>query len=103
MNQVQVAEAYSPPRVAVMANKIGLRGGWSLDLTTHDEDGTPWGSNDARMRNRAMRKFVCDKPLLLIGWPTCVECHEQHIFPQDAQRGGGITIGVRQETFLRFV
>ena len=73
LNQMQVSEVYSPPRVVEMANKMGLRGGWSLDLTTHDEDGRPWDFNDATMRNRAIRKIIKDQPLVLIGSPMCIE------------------------------
>ena len=43
VKQIQVSEVYSPPRVVEMVNKMGLRGGWSLDLTSQDEDGRPWG------------------------------------------------------------
>ena len=31
---VDVAEIYSPPRVALEAEKFGLKPGWSMDLTT---------------------------------------------------------------------
>ena len=31
INEIQVAEVYSPPRVVQMANRMGMRGGWSLD------------------------------------------------------------------------
>ena len=71
--QMQVTEAYSPPRVAEMANKMGMRGGWSLDLTACDTDGAPWGFNSNTMRNRATKKFLNGKPLVLIGSPMCTE------------------------------
>ena len=32
--QMEVAEVYSPPRVTTMAEQMGLRAGWALDLTT---------------------------------------------------------------------
>ena len=73
INNMEVVEIYSPPRVVEMANKMELRGGWSLDLTTNDETGTPWDFNDARMRNKAIRKFIADKLLVLIGSPMCTE------------------------------
>ena len=44
LKQMDVAEVYSPPRIAEMAHKFGLRAGWSLDLTTCDEHGKPWDS-----------------------------------------------------------
>ena len=73
LNQTQVAEVYSPPRVAEMANITGMRGGWSLDLTTCDADGMPWDFDDSKMRNRAARKLFNDKPIVLIGSPMCTE------------------------------
>ena len=73
VKQMQVSEVYSPPRVMEMANKKGLRGGWSWDFTTSDENGRPWDSNDKTMRNQAIRKLIKDQPLVLIGSPTCTE------------------------------
>ena len=69
--QIQVAEVYNPPRVVEVAKSMGLRGGWSLDLTTHDEHGHPWDFNKQHMRNKAVRKLLSDKPLVLIGSPMC--------------------------------
>ena len=38
-----VGEVFSPPRVNVIAKKIGLRPGFSLDLNVNDpEDNKPW-------------------------------------------------------------
>ena len=71
LNNMDVAEVYSPPRVAAMARKMGLRAGWSLDLTTCDTDGKAWGFNSKEMRNRAARKLLRDKPMVLVGSPMC--------------------------------
>ena len=68
---VQVAEVYSPPRVTEMAKAMGLKVGWSLDLTTRDSDGKQWNFNETEMRNRAVRLVLKDQPLLLIGSPMC--------------------------------
>ena len=68
---MEVAEVYSPPRVTQMARKMGLRAGWSLDLTTHDSDGRAWDFNNKEMRNRAARRLLQDQPLLLVGSPMC--------------------------------
>lgn len=68
---IDVAEVYSPPKVAQMAREMGLKGGWSLDITTTDTDGQAWDFNRAEMRNRAARLILRDKPLLLIGSPMC--------------------------------
>ena len=70
-DQMDVAEAYSPPRVAEMARKMGLKGGWSLDLTTCDSDGRMWDFNQKDMRNGAIPKLLRDQPTLLIGSPMC--------------------------------
>ena len=53
---MEVAEVYSRPRVVEMARRMGLRAGWSLDLTTCDEDGKSWDFNQLEMRNKAVRK-----------------------------------------------
>ena len=71
MEQMDVAEVYSPPRRAEMASRMGLRPGWSLDFTTCDEQGRPWDFNCPAMRNVAVRKFLQDKPRLLVGSPMC--------------------------------
>ena len=46
--EMDVAEFYSPPRIASMASKMGLGAGWSLDITTNDSDGRPWDSTFRR-------------------------------------------------------
>eukprot|EP00973_Karenia_brevis_P053051 7375893-Karenia_brevis.AAC.1 len=68
---VDVAEVFSPKRVTEFARDYGLSPGWSLDLTTYDENGKPWDFTDANMRNKAVRRLIEDKPLLLIGSPPC--------------------------------
>ena len=73
VNQMEVAEVYSPPRVVGMANKLGIRGGWSLDLTICDTDGQPSDFNSTEMRNRAIRKLINDRPVIFIGSPMCIE------------------------------
>ena len=71
VNAMDVAELYSPPRIAEMTSNIGLRVGWSMDITTQDSDGRPWDFNIPEMRNRAARRVLTDRPLLLIGSPMC--------------------------------
>lgn len=68
---MDVAEFYSPPRVTELARRMGLKAGWSVDLTTTDSDGRAWDFNEVEMRNRAVREVLVDKPLLLIGSPMC--------------------------------
>ena len=71
LNNVRVVEVYSPPRVAKMAESIGLRAGWPLDLITCDEDGRPWNFDQLEMRNRAIHKLLDDNPTVFIGSPMC--------------------------------
>ena len=52
---------------------MGLEPGWSLDICTTDTDGKPWDFTQVEMRNRVARKVTNDKPLLLIGSPTCTD------------------------------
>ena len=54
-----------------MAGAMGLRSGWSLDITTRDTDGRPRNFNEIEMRNRAVRRVIKDQPLFLIGSPMC--------------------------------
>ena len=70
---MDVAEIYSPPRIAKRAEAWGLRGGWSLDLTEKDHDGKAWDLSKKEMRRRAVQKINKDKPLLIIGSPMCTD------------------------------
>ena len=72
INKIEVAEVYSPPRVTEMAHQMGLKVGWSLDITTVDVDGRNGDFNEVEMRNTAVRKLLEDEPLLLIGSPMCI-------------------------------
>ena len=59
--KADVAEVYSPPRVTQMATKLGMKPGWSLDLTCNDEhDDVPWDFNKVDKRSRAMQKLTKD-------------------------------------------
>ena len=71
-SKMDVAEAYSPPRLVRMACKRGLRGGWSLDLTMIDpDDGKPWDLSLGAKRRKVMEMIKRDKPMLLIVSPMC--------------------------------
>ena len=70
---IDVSELYGPPRVAARAKELGLRAGWSLDLTTKDKDGNYWDFSKNEMRQRATAKIKKDKPLLIIGSPICTD------------------------------
>ena len=71
ISSVDVAEVFSPPRVVAMAAKMGLVPGSSMDLTTTDELGEPWNFSLARMRTKAKKQLMKEKPLLLVGCPIC--------------------------------
>ncbi len=67
-----VAEVFSPPRVNVIAKKIGLSPGFSLDLNVNDpEDNRPWDFTLESKRNKALALVKSQKPFLLIGCPPC--------------------------------
>jgi hypothetical protein len=67
-----VSEIYSPLRVNRAATKIGLKPGFSLDLTETDPyDGMPWDFSKEEKRARARKRVVSEKPFLLVGSPPC--------------------------------
>ena len=71
MGNPHIAEIYSPPRVCSVANKYGMRPGFSLDLTVLDSDGEPWDFNLESKRRRALKLLKTEEPSLLIGSPMC--------------------------------
>ena len=71
-----VSEIYSPPRVTKMLEKMPnseVLPGFALDITTYDENGEPWDSRRAGMRNKAGKMLEETKPTILIGPPGCRE------------------------------
>jgi hypothetical protein len=73
INGVDVAEVYSPPRMIVAAAKIGLSPGFSMDIATCDENSVKWDFNIKAMRNKAIRKAIDEKPLVLMTNPMCTD------------------------------
>ena len=69
--KMEMAAVHSPSRAINMARRMGLRAGWALAITTKDDDGREWDFNQLEMRDRAIRKLLCDKPLLFIFSPMC--------------------------------
>lgn len=69
---MHVADIYSSPRIVEMAKRMGLRGGWSIDLIIQGEIGAAWGLNKAHVRNKAIRRVLQDKPFVPIGSPMCI-------------------------------
>ena len=69
-----VTEVHSVLQVNEAAKKMGLKVGWTLDICTRDENGSPWDfTAKAEMRNKAARKLIEDKPPFIIGSPPCTD------------------------------
>ena len=81
-----MAEVYSPPRIVTVAEAAGLRGGFSLDLTT-PYMGERWDFTKKSCREKAMELVRQDKPYLLIGSPPCTKFS----ILQNLVRGKGLT------------
>ena len=70
--KIDVAEVYSPPRITEVANKMGMKPGWALDLTEVDpDDGMAWDFSKAEKQRKAMQLLKDDKPFMLIASPMC--------------------------------
>ena len=63
--RVDIAEAYSPPRVTEQAKRYGLIAGEAMDITTG------WDFSKECDRRRARDYLDKEKPRLLIGSPMC--------------------------------
>ena len=66
-NRCDIAEFYSPPRVAAMAVEYGLKPGFSMDLDTG------WDFRRAQDRKKALEELLCTEPHVLIGSPPCTD------------------------------
>ncbi len=44
-NSIPIMGICSPPRVNLIASKLGISKGMALGLTVNDEDGEPWDFN----------------------------------------------------------
>ena len=66
-----LAEVYSPPRIASEANRMGMKGGFSLDFTTPEPDGYVWDFERHECRKRALNLVRTVKPFMLVGSPEC--------------------------------
>ena len=62
---VDIAEAYNPPRVTRIAQKLGMTVGYVLDLTTG------WDFTAAAHREAAREYVRLTRPELIIGSPVC--------------------------------
>ena len=76
LNIVDITEVFSPPRVVIQGEKLGLRAGSSMDLLTG------WNFEIKADRDRAMKHIEREKPMLVIGslpctyFPTLQELHK---------------------------
>ena len=61
----------SPPRMCEMAEKLNMKGGFSLDLTTKDENGQAWDLSQQFFRTKALKLLEEVKPMLLVVCPPC--------------------------------
>ena len=50
---------------------LGLSAGFALDLTTTDELGNTWDFTKDVTKDKARKKVEKEKPMLLIGSPSC--------------------------------
>ena len=70
-------EVYGRGRIVELANtshrNLNVLGDQALDLRTLKPNGEPWDFNRLHMRNKAVRKLLQDKPLVLIGSPMCTD------------------------------
>ena len=69
--KMDVAEVYSPQRMAAMAAKLGFSQGFSLDLTTTNDVGEPWNLSNKKMQDAAIKLQDEQKPWLLVVSPPC--------------------------------
>ena len=69
--KVAIGEIYSPPRVVTVAQAMGVRDGFSLDLTAPMPDGKVWDLSKPHYRLKAIEVIRREKPCLLIGRPPC--------------------------------
>ena len=66
-----MAEVFSPPRILVLAQRMGVSGQWSIDKLTEMRPGEPWDL-EKKAHQRRMKEIIEDfKPGLLIGSPPC--------------------------------
>ena len=67
INNVDMTEIYSPPRVARFCRDYSLSIGGSLDLTTTDEKGEPWESS-IRAHNNCLEATLWHSDIKTIFW-----------------------------------
>ena len=72
VSSMDVGEVYPPPRISKMAENLGMKAGWSFDLTCVDEeDGEVWDFSNESKKKKARERLDRDKPFLLVASPMC--------------------------------
>ena len=67
-----LAELFSPPRMTVMTDKFGLKGGWSIDDQVEDPvTKRTYDLRKAKDQNEVRRMVRRDKPLVITVSPPC--------------------------------
>ena len=65
LNDVHVAEIFSPPRVTAETHRFGLSPGMALDIRTG------WNLDDPRKLKQLWEYLRTERPMLIIGSPEC--------------------------------
>lgn len=73
ISSADITGAHDPERVNREAAKLGLRAGWSMDLTTTYRQGCRWDFSKVHMRNKSFRRVIEEKPLMIIGSLPCAD------------------------------
>ena len=66
-----VAEIYNPRRFTPVANRLGLKAGFAVDLEIQKEDGSYWDLTKRSDVEEVKALLAWEKPLFLMGSPPC--------------------------------
>ena len=66
-----VAEIFSPLRMTRIVQKLGMKAGFALDLTTCDEQGVPYDLSKLAMQQKSLEFLEKVKPTMLISSTPC--------------------------------
>ena len=66
-----ITELYSPPRIVPLAERCGLKAGYSLDLAVRGPDGHFGDFTRLGDRVKVWKLIARDRPCIIIGSPPC--------------------------------
>ena len=66
-----ISEVFSPPRVVTIAQRSGLRGGWSIDKIVEKEPGVKWDLTVKSHQDEVLKLIKATEPGLIVGSPPC--------------------------------